>query len=598
MTGERVVRRLAAILAADVAGYSRLMGRDENGTLARLKAHRTERLEPTLARHGGRLVKLTGDGALVEFPSAVDALGAAIEFQQAMAEANRDQPEDTAIVFRIGLHLGDLIVDGDDLYGDGVNVAARLEAKAPPGGIVVSRTVHEAVAGRLKAAFDDFGSLALKNIERPVQAFGVKWQPADWNASAPTAAATSSAPPPANAALALPDKPSIAVLPFTNMSGDPEQEYFADGTVEDIITGLSRIRWLFVIARNSSFLYKGRAVDVKEVARDLGVRYVLEGGVRKAGNRIRITAQLIDADSGTHLWAERYDRSLDDIFAVQDEITISVVGAIEPSLRRAEIERVRRKRTDNLDAYDLVLRALPLIYVGELENAARAMALLEQALALDPGYAAAHAALAWCHHHLFSRGGLHEENREAAIRHAHAATAHGGDDATALAIAGLVVALDAHDSATAFRLFDQALALSSSNIFALSCGALSLAWSGYPELAVERAQRALRLSPFDPMNFMPNCAMAIAHFHGGRYEAAREAARQAVAANPRFSVCHAHLAAALVRLGQCAAAADAARQVLALNPGFTVSGFRTAHRPAPEVFERYAQAWREAGLPE
>jgi adenylate cyclase len=224
--------------------------------------------------------------------------------------------------------------------------------------------------------------------------------------------------------------------------------------------------------------------------------------------------------------------------------------------------------------------------------------LRQQALALDPGYAAAHAALAWCHHHLFSRGGLHEENREAAIRHAHAATAHGGDDATALAIAGLVVALDAHDSATAFRLFDQALALSSSNIFALSCGALSLAWSGYPELAVERAQRALRLSPFDPMNFMPNCAMAIAHFHGGRYEAAREAARQAVAANPRFSVCHAHLAAALVRLGQCAAAADAARQVLALNPGFTVSGFRTAHRPAPEVFERYAQAWREAGLPE
>ena len=279
MTGERVVRRLAAILAADVVGYSRLMGRDENGTLARLKAHRTERLEPTLARHGGRLVKLTGDGALVEFPSAVDALSAAIEFQQAMAEANREQPEDTAIVFRIGLHLGDLIVDGDDLYGDGVNVAARLEAEAPAGGIVISRNVHEAVAGRLKATFNDLGSLALKNIERPVRAFSVKWDAADWHAgdvcqSAPLRRRLIQ---PQMSRLALPDKPSIAVLPFQNMSGDPEQEYFVDGIVEDIITALSRFQSLFVIARNSSFTYKGRAVDIKQVGRELGVRYVLEG---------------------------------------------------------------------------------------------------------------------------------------------------------------------------------------------------------------------------------------------------------------------------------------------------------------------------------
>ena len=273
MTGERVTRRLAAILAADVAGYSRLMGRDENGTHARLKGHMTERFEPTLARHGGRVVKLTGDGALVEFASAVDAVSAAVEFQQAMAEANRDQPTDTAIVFRIGLHLGDVIVDDDDLYGDGVNIAARLEGQAPPGGIVISRTVHEAVAGRLKATFEDMGGLALKNIDRPIEAFRVAWESADWAVSgrATTANTRPAAGPPS-----LPDKPSIAVLPFQNLIGDPEQEYFVDGLVEEIITGLSRNKALFVIARNSSFTYKGRAVDMRQVGRELGVRYVLE----------------------------------------------------------------------------------------------------------------------------------------------------------------------------------------------------------------------------------------------------------------------------------------------------------------------------------
>ena len=265
MTGERVVRRLAAILAADVVGYSRLMGRDESGTLARLKAHRTERLEPVLARHGGRLVKLTGDGALIEFPSAVDALSAAIEFQQAMAEANRDQPEDTGIVFRIGLHLGDLIVDGDDLYGDGVNIAARLEAEAPVGGILISGDVYNAVAGRLQAAFADLGELSLKNIERPVRAFRVQID------GIPAVSPTANTSHAAEAPLALPDKPSIAVLPFQNMSGDSEQEYFVDGLVEDIITGLSRFKSLFVIARNSSFAYKGKSPDIRQVGRELGV---------------------------------------------------------------------------------------------------------------------------------------------------------------------------------------------------------------------------------------------------------------------------------------------------------------------------------------
>jgi TolB-like protein/class 3 adenylate cyclase len=296
----REQRRLAAIVAADVVGYSRLMGRDESGTLARLRKNRSERLDPVVTKYGGRLVKLTGDGALVEFTSAVDALSAMIEFQQAMAEANRDQPADAALVFRMGMHLGDLIVEGEDLYGDGVNVAARLEAEAPAGGIVISRTVHEAVAGRLKATFDDLGNLMLKNIERPVQAFNVRWQPEDWQPSATAdgtgavTAASRSSPGP----LPLPDKPSIAVLPFQNMSGDPEQEYFTDGMVEDIITALSRFKALFVIARNSSFTYKGKAVDIRQVGRELGVRYVLEGSVRKAANRLRISGQLIDASTG------------------------------------------------------------------------------------------------------------------------------------------------------------------------------------------------------------------------------------------------------------------------------------------------------------
>jgi adenylate cyclase len=389
------------------------------------------------------------------------------------------------------------------------------------------------------------------------------------------------------------------VLPFQNMSGDPEQEYFADGIVEDIITGLSHIKWLFVIARNSTFIYKAIAVDVKRVARELGVRYVLQGGVRNAGNRVRITSQLVDAETGVHLWAERYDRPLDDIFAVQDEITVSVVGAIEPSLRRAEIERVKRKRPDSLDAYDLVLQTLPFAYTGESENIAMAIPLLEQALALDPGYAGAQAALAWCYHHRFrfNRGGLREEDRAAAVRHARAAIACGGDDATALALAGLAIAFDERDHATALNLFNRALSLSNSNVFAFSCSALVLAWMGKSDLAIERAQLALRLSPFDPMNFMPNNAIAIANFHAERYEAAADAARRAIEVNPRFSLCHAHLAAALVRQGRCEEAKVEAKRVLECNPHFSTSGFFASAGLAPAVFTPYAEALREAGLP-
>lgn len=397
---------------------------------------------------------------------------------------------------------------------------------------------------------------------------------------------------------ALPERPSIAVLPFQNMSDEPAQEYFADGIVEDIITGLSRIKWFFVVARNSSFIYKGRPVDVKQVGRELGVRYVLEGSVRKASNRVRITAQLIEAETGSHLWAEKYDRLLDDIFAVQDEITTSVVGAIEPTLRKAEIERVRRKRPDSLDAYDLVLRALPGAYSMMAEGATAAIPLLQQALNADPHYVRAHALLAWCHHHCFTRGGLREEDRLAAIRHARVAASGGSDDATSLAICGLVIWLNEHDASAALRLFDRALAISESDIFALSCGASALAWMGQPDTAIDRAKRALRFSPFDPMNFMSHDAMSVAHFQNESFEKARDAAQHAIESNPSFSVPHLLLAAALVRLRRTDEAKAAARQALALNPSFSIGAYRATVGHVPKVFGPYAIAWKEAGMPD
>jgi TolB-like protein/Tfp pilus assembly protein PilF len=391
---------------------------------------------------------------------------------------------------------------------------------------------------------------------------------------------------------------SIAVLPFQNMSGDQEQEYFADGVVDDIITGLSRTKWLFVIARNSTFIYKGKAVDVKQVGRELGVLYLLEGSVRKAANQVRINAQLIEAATGIHLWADRYDRLLDDIFAVQDEITASVIGAIEPSLRKLEIERVKRKRPDSLDAYDLVLRALSFTRSAMIEGAAAAIPLLQKALELEPNYAVAHAILARCFHVQFSRGGLHESDRSASIHHAHAAITGGSDDAATLATAGFVIWLDEHDITTAFDLFNRALAISHSNVAALSMSAFALAWMGKTELAIERANRALRVSPFDPWNsYLAHMALAVANFHAKRYEDARDAARHAIEANPGFSVPHILFVAVLVRLNEMDNAKAAARQVLALQPNFTIRGFLTTVGLAPEVYASFADAWREAGMP-
>ena len=581
MSEPRVERRLAAILAADVAGYSRLMGADEEGTLTALKACRQQLIDPKIAEHRGRMVKTTGDGALVEFASAVDATRCAVEIQRAMAERNAVIPEARRIDFRIGINVGDIVSDEGDIFGDGVNVAARLEGLAEPGGICVSSRVYEDVQGKLDINFEDVGEQQLKNIARPVKVLRVRLE---------------------KAATALPSassrRPSITVLPFQNMSGDPEQEYFADGMVDEIITGLSRIKWLSVVSRNSSYIYKNKPVVMKDVAAKLGVRYVLEGGVRKSGNRVRITPQLIDAETDTHLWAEQYDRLLDDVFALQDEITMCVVGAIEPSVRKAEINRIKRQRPETFTAYDLLLRSQQFVFAGMPAEAAKAIVLLEEALKLEPDYSAAHAYLSWCFHSRFGRGGLREEDRLAAVSHAREAVALGNDDATALAIAALVLAYDGHEISTALKTFDRALELSNSNVFALCWNAAILAWIGKTELAIERAQRALRLGPFDSLIWRAHHALSIAYFHSQRYGEAADAARSVIAANPAYSIPRAILAAALVRLERLDEAKAMAQTVLEREPSFTIRGTARYSELEPAVFRPFAEAWREAGLPE
>jgi adenylate cyclase len=586
LTGERVERRLAAILAADVVGYSRLVSADEADALIRLGKLRRDIIETNIASHSGRLFKIMGDGFLAEFASAVQAISCALAIQTETEAAASGFDDAQKIRLGIGIHVGDVLVEGEDLMGDGINIAARLESIAAPGGISISRAVHDQVRDRIKITFDDKGEVALKNIARPVQVFAV--------AGAKSAVSIKVTP----SALALPDKPSIAVLPFQNMSGDPEQEYFADGMVEDITTALSRTKWLFVIARNSTFTYKGRSVDIKQVGRELGVRYVLEGSVRKVAGRIRITAQLIEAEAGTHIWAERYDRAIDDIFALQDEITISTVAAIEPSLRQAEIERAKRKRPENLDAYDLVLRATPLADTGMPEGSSQAIPLLDRALELEPSYALAHGLSAYCHEVLYVRGGMREENRVAAIHHGHAAVAFGPDDAKALIYGGLAIGLVEHDRAQAQEAFEAALALSPSAAAAYLWGSLIMGWGGEAEQAIEWGERGIRLSPFDPWITAALHGMFLGHFLRGRYEEAATAIRKAVRSKPGFSISHMMLAAALVKLGRAAEAEASRERALSLQPNFSIGRQFAAVGAVSALAIPFAEALRAAGFPD
>jgi TolB-like protein len=467
-----------------------------------------------------------------------------------------------------------------------------------PGLVVTEESVTQCV-GEVRRAIGDAEGRLLRTVARRGYRLDVEvvliTPDRDRVTAAPTGAERSvPSPVPGGAQL---DKPTIAVLPFQNMSGDPEQEYFVDGMVEDIITGLSRIKWLFVIARNSTFVYKAQAVDVKQVGRDLGVRYVLKGSVRKLGNRVRITAQLIDATSAAHVWAERYDRALDDIFALQDELTLSVIGAIEPSLRRVEIERARRKRPDSLDAWDLYLRALPFAATAMPEDADKALLLLEQAIALEPDYAVVHAMIAWCHEQRYLRGGMLAETRAAASRHARAAIAAGGDDAPALAMAGFVIGVVEHDYETALYALDRSLALSPSSALALGFGSIIRAWTGADATSIAHAETAIRLSPYDPLIYLPYLGLAYAYFFTGRLEESLTAAGRAAQANPRFSVPAVFQTAVLASLGRVDAAAASARHLLELEPGFRISQIASLSSNKARL-AMLAEALRQAGLPE
>ena len=591
-------RRLAAILAADIAGYSRLMSEDEAGTVRALKGHQAALL-PLVGQHGGRVIDTAGDGILAEFPSVIGATECAVEIQSTMARRNQDVPEHRQMRFRIGINLGDVIHDKTRIYGDGINVAARLEGLAEAGGVLVSQAVHDQVRDRLRLEFDDLGERELKNITRPVRVYRLR-RPADAAAPArePAAAAVLRAAPGTSAVPPLPDRPSIAVLPFTNMSGDPEQEYFVDGIVEDIITGLSRIKWLLVTARNSAFVYKGRSVDIKQVGRQLGARYVLEGSLRKAGNRVRVTAQLIEADTDTHVWAERYDRAIGDIFELQDEITFKVVGAIEPSLRQAEIERAKRKRPENLDAYDLYLRAQPFAQVSMPGDAGKALPLLHQALALQPDYAAAHASAAWCYEQRYLRGGLRDEDKVAGLYHARAAIEAGADDATSLATAGFCIGLIAHDYRTAMEVIDRALTLTAASALGLSFGSIILGHAGDAARAIEYGERALRVSPPDFMTYLCYAGLVLAHYVAGDDDASAAAGSRAAQANPRFSYPQVIQTAALARLQQFEQAKTVARRVIEIEPSFTVAEFVRAHTGRSDIWSPMGDELRRAGLPD
>lgn len=462
------------------------------------------------------------------------------------------------------------------------------------GGRIVSESALTTRINAARSVIGDSGEeqRLIKTLPRKGIRFVAEVREQQGSAPAPDSVAIAVAPEPLSGL----DRPSIAVLPFQNLSGDPQQDYFADGVVEDIITGLSRIKWLCVIARNSTFVYKNRAVDMKQVGRELGVGYAIDGSVRRSADRVRITIQLIETTTGAHILGERYESQLKDIFELQDEIAMSVIGAIEPGLRRAEIERVKRRRPSNLNAYDSLLQSLAHV-TGMPKDADVAIPLLEQALVLEPDYGAAHALLSRCLYARFARGGLHEDDRQLAIRHAHAAVLHGGDDAMALAPAALVIAFAEHDGLGALELFDRALELSNSNVFALTWSAIALAWMGQSDRAIERATKAIRLSPFDTLNFGPHFATAISNFYTHKYDDAVEACRREIKANPRFSLPHAVLAAAFWRLGRTTDAAAAAKSVLACEPSFTIQGTAVAAELEPAVFQPLAAAWREIGLP-
>jgi adenylate cyclase len=581
-------RRLAAVLAADMVGYSRLMEVDERGTLARFKTHRIELIDPAIAKNRGRIIKTTGDGILVEFHSVADAVLCATEIQRRMARRNADVAPAHWIQFRIGINLGDVIVEDGDIFGDGVNVAARLQALAEPGGICVSGAVRDQVGHRLDdIEFEDLGDQSVKNITRPIRVFAVKLEPE------PNAAPEGLEVPAATVTTAS-KKPSIAVLPFANMSGDAEQEFFADGLTEDIITELSRFRELFVISRNSTFVHKGKAVKVQEVAREFGVDFVLEGSVRKAGDRIRVNVQLIDAETDRHIWAERYDRKLEDIFALQDEMTAAIVATLPGRVEAVTHDRAKRKPADNLAAYEYVLAAKVLHHRSDQADNAEAQRLLDRALTLDPGYAHAHAWKACVLGQTYANGW--STDREATLQHLFkeleiALALDDNDSDVHRILAALNMIRDDLDKAAYHQ--ERALALNPNyDLLVVQQGEL-LTWLGRPEEGIDWIKKAMRLNPYHPERFWSHLGRAC--YCAEKYAEAADAFSRIT--RPDYTH-HAFLAATFARMGNAAAATAQASEVLQRETKFSVADFLTTQHYKHEADRKRLEAGLlKAGLP-
>jgi len=581
VTEQRVQRRLAAILAADVVGYSALMQRAEEATYAEFERLKRELIEPSLSSHEGRLIKTTGDGALAEFASPLAAVRCAVEIQDHLTSGS------SPLRLRVGLNLGDVIVGPDgDLYGDGINIAVRLEGIADPGGILISEKVYSEVEGKLNVGFEDRGEQQLKNISKRVRAFAVC-------AGAHTAPSERLSSP-----LPLPDKPSIAVLPFENMSGDPEQEYFADGMVEEIITALSRFKWLFVIARNSSFTFKGKAVDIKEVGRRLGVRYVLEGSLRKASGKVRIAGQLIDALTGAHIWADRFERDLTDVFALQDEVTVAVVSAIQPRLLQTEIELATRRRPENLTAYDFFLRALQQSFLTTREGLAEAIRLAHRALELDPRFGLVAALAGACHMQNVIQGYAVDPqfDRKEAVRLLRLALSIDDGDPDTLARASTISAFMVGDCESAIEMADRAVALNPNSFAAWNGRGWVYRVAGLPEEAIRSFERAIRMSPVDPRLHFTFVGIGYAFIELRRFDEAIIAGKKAQRQNPSYMGAYRCLASAFAHLGREAEAREAAARTLEFDPTFTISAYIA--RGGQSNARLLIEGLRKAGLPE
>jgi adenylate cyclase len=590
VSDSRVEHRFTVIMCADVVGYSRLMGIDEEGTLAALNGVRRNLVDPTIAAHKGRIVRSMGDGLLVEFNSVVDAVTCAVKMQGEMPQYTAEMPADRRIQFRAAIAMGDVVTDGDLIYGQAVDIGSRMESLAQPGGINVSRAVRDQVRDRLPLAFEDLGEHEVKNVARPVRAFRIVM---DKPGAAPASAARTKA-------AAPPERPGLVVLPFQNRGGDAEAESFLDSVAEDLITELARARWFSVVARNTSFGYKGKGADAKQLARELGVRYVVEGTLRKAGNRVRISCQLVEAASGQHLWAERFDGTLEDSFDLQDQITENLIGSVGPVLRGAEVERARRKPEASQDVYDLVCRAIPSTFAETAEDNQEALRLLDLALETYPSYPTANALAAWCRQqrHLMDWPGGEDDDREAAKRLARVAIVEGGDVPLALAVAGAVRAALTRDHDSALAAVDRGTMINTNSAVVLGFDALTRCLCGAYDKAIEHAEKALHLSPLEPLVYHAAFALALACLFTGRNEEAVTHARKAIEGNRNFAFPYYVLALGCARLGQREEAAQAVRRLVGTAPSFRIGTLRRIRFADTARLQSDLDLLRQIHLPE